>query len=182
MAIPIRSRKVTHRDRRATTAATTPTPVLAVVEGRRRFAWFAVTLSVMIGGVMVGALTLHTRIAERQLQIDGLERAVRQAQTDFDVLRAEQEVAANRSGVIEVLRADRAELRSPTRLAERARALGMVPGAESSFLDVDPMLLAVVIATTGEIPVAEAIAAGANTRLEPLDQFRLVKSVSSEAP
>lgn len=165
MAIPIRSRKVTHRDRRATTAATTPTPVLAVVEGRRRFAWFAVTLSVMIGGVMVGALTLHTRIAERQLQIDGLERAVRQAQTDFDVLRAE-----------------RAELRSPTRLAERARALGMVPGAESSFLDVDPMLLAVVIATTGEIPVAEAIGAGANTRLEPLDQFRLVKSVSSEAP
>lgn len=166
MAIPLRSLKLSPRDRRApATTAPAGTPALAVVEGRRRFAWFAVTLSIMIGGVMVGALTLHTRIAERQLQIDELERAVRQAQTDFDVLRAE-----------------RAELRSPTRLAEHAGELGMVPGAESEFLDVDPMTFAIVIAATGEIPVAEAIGAGANTRLEPLDQFRLVKGVSSEAP
>ena len=166
MAIPLRSLKLSPRDRRPTTAATRPpAPALAIVEGRRWFAWFAVTLSIMIGGVMVGALTLHTRIAERQLQIDELERSVRQAQTDFDVLRAE-----------------RAELRSPTRLADRAGELGMVPGSESEFLDVDPMTFAIVIAATGEIPVAEAIGAGANTRLEPLDQFRLVKSVSSEAP
>ena len=162
MAIPLRQ-----RDRRAATAAapTATRPTLAVVEGRRRFAWFAVTLSMMIGGVMVGALALHTRISERQLQIDRLERSVRQAQTDFDVLRAE-----------------RAELRSPTRLADHAGELGMVPGAESEFLPVDPMTYAVLIAATGEVPVAEAIGAGANTRLEPLDQFRLVKSVSSEAP
>ena len=164
MAIPLRQ-----RDRRpaATTVATTtaPRPQLAVVEGRRRVAWFAVTLSVMIGGVMMGALALHTRISERQLQIDGLERSVRQAQVDFDVLRAE-----------------RAELRSPTRLAERARELGMVPGDESEFVVVEPWTYAVLIAATGEVPLAEVIGAGANTRLEPLDQFRLVKSVSSEAP
>jgi cell division protein FtsL len=163
MALPLRQRE----RRSAATTRTTPTPrpQLAVVPGRRRFAWFAVTLSIMIGGVMVGALALHTRISERQLEIDQLERSVRQAQTDFDVLRAE-----------------RAELRSPTRLADRAGALGMVPGAESEFLDVDPMTYAVLIASTGEVPVAEAIGAGANTRLEPLDQFRLVKSVSSEVP
>lgn len=163
MAIPLRQ-----RDRRPTAgapAATAPRPVFAVVEGRRRVAWFAVTLSMMIGGVMVGALALHTRISERQLQIDGLERSFRQAQTDFDVLRAE-----------------RAELRSPTRLADRAGQLGMVRGAESDFLPVDPMTYAIVIASTGEVPVAEVIGAGANTRLEPLDQFRLVKSVSSEVP
>lgn len=160
MAIPLR-----HRDRRVTTAPAPAAPQLAVVEGRRRFAWFAVTLSVMIGAIMIGALTLHTRISERQLRIDNLERSVRHAQTDFDILRAE-----------------RAELRSPTRLAERARELGMVPGDESTFVPVDPTIYAVLIATTGEVPIAEAIGAGANTRLEPLDQFRLVKSASSEAP
>lgn len=166
MATPLR-----HRDRTATAASsrrTTPSrpvPQLAVVEGRRKVAWFAVSLSVMIGAVMVGALALHTRIAERQLHIDDLERSVRQAQTDFDVLRAE-----------------RAELRSPTRLADRAGQLGMVPGDESEFLAVDPMTYAVLIASTGEVPVAEVIGAGANTRLEPLDQFRLVKSASAEVP
>ena len=160
MAIPLRQ-----RDRRAVAPPARQQQKFAVVEGRRRVAWFAVSLSVMIGGVMVGALALHTRISERQLQIDGLERAVRQAQTDFDVLRPE-----------------RAELRSPTRLAENATQLGMVPGDESEFLAVDPMIYAIVIASTGEVPVAEVIGAGANTRLEPLDQFRLVKSVSSEAP
>lgn len=161
MAIPLRT-----RDRRAVVSTTRRVqPNLAVVEGRRRVAWFAVTLSVMIGGVMVGALTLHTRLAERQLQIDELERSVRTAQTDFDVLRAE-----------------RAELRSPTRLAEQAALLGMIPGDESEFVATDPMTYARVIASTGEVPVAEVIGAGANTRLEPLDQFRLVKSVSSEAP
>lgn len=138
---------------------------LAVVAGRRRVTWFAVTLSVVIGVLMIGAVTLHTRISERQLQIDELERSVRRAQVDFDTLRAE-----------------RAELRSPTRLADRAAQLGMVPGDESEFVAVDPQVLAVVIATTGEVPVAEAIGAGANTRLEPLDQFRLVKSASAEAP
>lgn len=159
MASPLR-----HRARR-TVPTPEPRPQLAVVEGRRRVAWFAVTLSVMIGGIMIGALTLHTRISERQLRIDTLERSVRQAQTDFDILRAE-----------------RAELRSPTRLADRAGQLGMVPGDESEFVPVDPMTYAIVIATTGEIPIADAIGAGANTRLEPLDQFRLVKSASSEAP
>ncbi|HSJ91239.1 MAG TPA: hypothetical protein VK917_04175 [Ilumatobacter sp.] len=164
MAIPLRQ-----RDRRpAPTGHITgaPRPQLKIVEGRR-VAWFAVTLSMMLGGVMVGALALHTRISERQLEIDRLERSVRQAQTDFDVLRAQ-----------------RAELRSPTRLADRAGQLGMLPGsgAESEFLAVDPMTYAILIASTGEVPVAEMIGAGANTRLEPLDQFRLVKSVSSEAP
>lgn len=163
MATPLRQ-----RDRRAATQPrppASPRPELAVVEGRRRVAWFAVSLSVMIGAVMVGALTLHTRIAERQLQIDHLERSVRQAQIDFDVLRAQ-----------------RAELRSPTRLADRARELGMVPGSESEFVAVDPMTYAIVIAATGEIPIAERIGVGGNTRLGPLDQFRLVKSVSSETP
>ena len=155
MAIPLRQPSATHSRRTE----------LAVVPRRRRVAWFAVSLTVLISIVMMSAVFLHTRIAERQLEIDGLERSVRQAQEDFDVLRAQ-----------------RAELRSPTRIATKARELGMLPGAESEFVAVDPMVVAVVIAQTGEIPGTIDIESGSNSRLEPLDQFRLVKTVGAEAP
>ena len=55
----------------------------------------------------------------------------------------------------DVLRAQRAELRSPTRLAVAAGALGMSPGLESQFIAVDPMVLAITIARTGEVPAAD---------------------------
>lgn len=138
---------------------------LTLVPARRRFAWFAVTLTVLVAAVMIGAVSLHTRIAERQLEIDALERSVRNAQEDFDVLRSQ-----------------RAELRSPTRIAAQASAIGMVVGSESEFVAVDPMLLAVTIARTGESPITDEIVIGSNQLLEPLDQFRLVKRVSSETP
>ncbi len=175
MAIPLRAQPAGRR--RATTTqqaqqpqetaqtAQTAQTVLAVVPRRRHVAWFAITLTVLVSIVMMAAVLLHTRIAERQLDIDRLERAVRDAQQEFDVLRSE-----------------RAELRSPTRLAEHAGVLGMTPGAESEFVPVDPMVLAVTIARTGEIPAFAEIVPGSTARLEPLDQFRLVKSVSAEAP
>jgi cell division protein FtsL len=138
---------------------------LAVVPVRRRIAWFAVAVTVLISIVMMTAVFLHTRIAERQLEIDRLEQAVRQSQEDFDILRAQ-----------------RAELRSPTRIATQARELGMLPGAESEYVSVDPMIVAMVIAQTGQIPGSLDIESGINARLEPLDQFRLVKTVGAEAP
>ena len=51
-----------------------------------------------------------------------------------------------------MLRSRRAELRSPTRLAGTAEALGMSPGGEIEYVPVDPMVLAVTIARTGEVP------------------------------
>lgn len=140
-------------------------PQLALVPRRRRVAWFAVTVTVLISAVMMGAVYLHTQIAERQLEIDRLDRRVRVAQEEFDILRAE-----------------RAELRSPTRLAERASVLGMAPGRESEFAVVDPMTVAVTVARTGELPFSDEIDLESNARLEPLDQFRLVKEVSAETP
>lgn len=160
MAIPLRHLPAARR--RPTTGRHA---ALAVVPRRRRVAWFAITLTVLVSIVMMAAVLLHTRIAERQLEIDRLERGVRQSQEDFDVLRAQ-----------------RAELRSPTRLADEAARLGMGPSAESQFVPVDPMVLAITIARTGEMPIADAITPGSTARLEPLDQFRLVKSVSAEAP
>jgi cell division protein FtsL len=140
-------------------------PKLQLVPRRRRVAWFAVSVVVLVAGVMMGAILVHTRIAERQLEIDQFERSVRQAQEDFDILRSE-----------------RAELRSPTRLASEAAKLGMLPGQESEFVEVDPLVLAITIARTGEMPVNDEIIVGSTARLEPLDQFRLVKSVGSETP
>lgn len=138
---------------------------LTVVPARRRVAWFAVTLTVLVSAVMMAAVGLHTRIAERQLEIDELERGVRNAQEEFDVLRSQ-----------------RAELRSPTRISAKALELGMVVGSESEFVAVDPMTLAITIARTGQVPVDDQILVGSDQQLEPLDQFRLVKEVSAEAP
>lgn len=143
----------------------TTLPPLAVVPARRQFAWFAMGVMILAATVLLGAAMLHTRIAERQLEIDRLDRAMRTAQEEFDVLRAQRSV-----------------LRSPTRLGTEAGLLGMVPGNESEFVPVDPMLLATIIAQTGQLPTLDAITPGSYTRLEPLDQFRLVKSASQEAP
>ena len=138
---------------------------LTVVPARRRVAWFAVTLTVLVSAVMMAAIGLHTRIAERQLEIDELERGFRTAQEEFDVLRSQ-----------------RAELRSPTRISAGALDLGMVVASESEFVAVDPMTLAITIARTGQLPVDDQIVVGSDQQLEPLDQFRLVKEVSAEAP
>lgn len=140
------------------------TPFL-VVTPRRRIAWFAITLAVLVSTAMLGAVLLHTRIAERQLRIDELEDGVRSAQEEYDVLRA-----------------SRAELRAPTRLAAEAAALGMVRGGESDFVTVDPMTLAIAIASVGRVPAGDEIVVGSTDRLDPLDQFRLVKQVAAEAP
>jgi cell division protein FtsL len=158
MALALRS-PASGRDRR------TLAPQLAAVPSRRRFARFAVALTVLIGGVMIGAVLLHTRLAERQLDIDAVERALREEQQQFDLLRA-----------------TRAELRAPTRLAEQAADLGMIPGTESEFVMIDPMLLAITIARTGEMPAGDDLLAGGNARMRPLDQFRLVKSLDAGAP
>jgi hypothetical protein len=161
MAAPL----VTRPAPRRTSAADRRDAQLALLPGRRRVAWFAVGLVVLVGAVMAGAVLLHTTLAARQLEIDELERGVRTEQEQFDVLRAQ-----------------RAELRSPTRLAGAAAELGMTPGLETEYLAVDPMVLAVTIARTGEMPVGEGTEVGGNARLRPLDQFRLVKSVGAEAP
>ena len=81
---------------------------------------------------MLGTVVLHTRLAERQGEIDRLEAAVTDARERFDVLRQQ-----------------RAELRSPTRLAIEARDLGMVPTPRTEFLPVDPQTLAEVLAAAG---------------------------------
>jgi len=159
MASPLRS----FRPARLPSPASRPD--LRVVPARRRVAWVAMVLMIVVTGLMLGAAYLHTHISERQLEIDALDRRFGTAQEHIDVLRAERSV-----------------LRSPTRLATEASALGMTPGTESEFVPVDPLLLAVVVAQTGQLPDADRLVAGNFTHFEPLDQFRLVKAASQENP
>ena len=142
-------------------APATPAPRLSVVPRRRKAAGFAVALSVMLAAMMLGSAVLHTSLAERQFEIDRLERSVTAAQERFDVLRR-----------------SRAELRSPTRLSTEATRIGMHPAATSQFVPVDGLTVALAIAATGEVLDDSA----AIESLQPLDQFRLVKAVSGEAP
>ncbi len=135
-------------------------PQFKVVPRRRLAANAAAIAVVLIGVLMLAAVVLHTRLAERQLQIDRLERQVAAERTNFDVLRQQ-----------------RAELRSPTRLATEATALGMFTAIETEFIDVDPLVLARVLAATGTIDPQDR----ALIETDPLDQVRRVRAAESGA-
>jgi hypothetical protein len=159
-AIPL-LRDTPPRRRRA--AATTPRPSLVVVPGRRRWpALLAVAAWSVVFVGLLGAAVFHTQLAERQLRIDRLERAVVAERERFDELRYQ-----------------RAELRSPVRLATEATALGMQRGDATRFVDVAPDALARQLAAAG--PVDDRIVR-ISTENDPLDQFRAVKQVTEAAP
>ncbi len=138
-------------------------PALAVVPKRRR--WPAVLAgiawSLVFFGLM-GAAVFHTQLAERQLRLDRIERQVTAERERFDELRYE-----------------RAELRSPVRLASSATALGMHRGAASTFVSVTPEAVARQLAAAG--PIGDhAVQIVIHT--DPLDQFRAVKNVTEGEP
>lgn len=138
-------------------------PRLKVVERRRRWpAVLAATAWTVVFLGLLGAAVFHTQLAERQLRIDRLERAVAAERERFDELRHQ-----------------RAELRSPVRLAAAAGALGMRRGDATEFLEVGPELLARQIAAAG---VIDERVVQITIDTEPLDQFRAVKSVTEPTP
>lgn len=147
----------------AASARRAASPTLVVVERRRRWpavlaggAWTLVVLG------LLGAAVFHTQLAERQLRIDRLDRAVATERERFDDLRYQ-----------------RAELRSPVRLAAAASALGMQRGSASTFVSVTPEAVARQLAAAGPID-DEVVQIVIHT--DPLDQFRAVKSVTEATP
>jgi hypothetical protein len=134
-------------------------PALAVVPKRRR--WPAVVgalaWTALFGGLL-GAAVFHTQLAERQLRIDRLDRAVAEQRELFDDLRYQ-----------------RAELRSPVRLAEAAGALGMVRGDSSDFVRVTPEAVARQLAAAGTLDDTGRVIVST----DPLRQFRDVKAVTA---
>ncbi len=140
---------------------TAPTPVpgtrpdLRIVPRPRA----AVNAALLLGGVvvvlMLGTVVLHTRLAQRQVEVDRLEQAVDEARARFDVLRQQ-----------------RAELRSPTRLALEANKLGMMPSPRTEFMPVDPMTVARMLAAAGTLDEATLTI----EPTDPLEQVRTVKA------
>ena len=134
-------------------------PALSVVPRRRR--WPAVIGALAWSALFVGLLgaaVFHTQLAERQLRIDRLDRAVAEQRELFDELRYE-----------------RAELRSPVRLAAAAGAIGMVRGDSSDFVRVTPEAVALQLAAAGTLdPTSRVI-----VETDPLQQFRDVKAVTA---
>lgn len=129
-------------------------PALRVVEIRRRMTRLVVFTATVVAAGLGMLAVIHTQIASRQTVIDQLDRAVAEQNDRFDTLRAV-----------------RAELRAPVRLDQRARELGMAPAVDSSFLSVDPLVLAMAMAaTSGGDSVSDV-----PDYLGPLDQFRMVK-------
>lgn len=138
-------------------------PALAVVPRRRRWpAVFAGLAWALVFLGLLGAAVFHTQLAERQLRLDRIDREVAAERERFDELRYE-----------------RAELRSPVRLAAAASELGMRRGRATTFVTVTPDAVARQLAAAGPIgdnPVRIVI------HTDPLDQFRAVKGVTEVQP
>jgi cell division protein FtsL len=129
-------------------------PELRLVPRPRTAANAVIILVTMIAALMLAAVVLHTRLAERQLEIDRLEQEVVSARERFDVLRQQ-----------------RAELRSPGRLTIESAELGMSPSPGTEFLEVDSATLAQVLAAAG---TANDVI-GEVESPDPLDQIRRVR-------
>jgi cell division protein FtsL len=132
-------------------------PELRIVPRRRIAINAALVLGFVVVVLMLGTVVLHTRLAERQVEIDQLEQDVTDARSRFDVLRQQ-----------------RAELRSPTRLAIEAQRLLMIPAPRTEFLDVDPQTVAEVLASAGIVDEAT----GTISTEDPLEQIRKVKAAA----
>jgi hypothetical protein len=151
------------RDSESRRSKPAPKPSLSVVPRRRR--WPAV-IAVIVWSLtflgLLGAAVFHTQLAERQLRLDRLDRQVAEERERFDELRYQ-----------------RAELRSPVRLAAAATELGMRRGRASTFVAVTSDAVARQLAAAGPID-DDAVRIVIHT--DPLEQFRAVKSVTGDTP
>jgi hypothetical protein len=113
--------------RTAAVAHLAPRPALVVVPRQRRTARLIAAGCTVVFGLMLGAAAFQTQLARRQLTMDTLDRDIRTAHETYDVLRRE-----------------RAELRSPGRLSQEAIKLGMVPATQTEFVQLDSDVVATV--------------------------------------
>lgn len=153
-----RTRAAVDRSSRTPSGAVKRPPLRAVPRPRAAANAMFVLVG-MIGVLMLAAVVLHTRLAERQLEIDQLQDEVTAAQERFDVLRQQ-----------------RAELSSPNRLALEAAALRMQDGADSDFLEIDGATYAEVIVAVGPDGADATIA----DEVDPLDQVRRVRQAAGD--
>jgi cell division protein FtsB len=131
-------------------------PQLIVVPRRRRTARLVAVGAFFVTSLMLGAAAFQTQLARRQVELDRLDRQMQTARNDFNSLRQQ-----------------RAELRSPGRLATSAAALGMRPANDTDFVTVSPDVVGAVQQSAGgvldpEIDVVDPV----------FDEFKRVKSIA----
>lgn len=132
---------------------------LALVPRRRRAAWWIITAAGVVVTAMLAAAAFQTYLAQGQMEIDRLDRQMRETAAEYEALRQQ-----------------RAELRSPGRLVAVAEARGMEPATETAFMTVSAEVVAIVRQSTGGLdPTFE-------DESELLGQFRSVKALHEAQP
>lgn len=139
-------------------AGTARRPTLTVVP-RRRAARSIIGVWVLAVLLMGGAAAFQTQLARRQVTLDILDSQIRAAHDTYDVLRRE-----------------RAELRSPGRLVEQAALLGMRPADRTEFISIAPEVIAEV--QRSGVPGGS----GPGGLVEEFADFAAVKSQAGRAP
>jgi hypothetical protein len=129
---------------------------LAVVPRRRRTARLVGVAAFFASSLMLGAAAFQTQLARRQVELDRVDRQIRIVKADFNNLRAQ-----------------RAELRSPARLAASGSVLGMGNATKTDTLTIDPEVVAEVQQSAGGV-----FDPGTSSDDPVFDEFKIVKSVA----
>lgn len=136
-----------------------PPPPLVVVPRRRRVSRLIAVGFAVVFGLMLAAAAFQTQLARRQVELDKVERSIRDANLQYNDLRRQ-----------------RSELRSPERLADAAKELGMSPATSTDLVAIDPSIVALVQQSAGGVFDPNA------TPLDALDEYGRVKSITGAAP
>lgn len=128
-------------------------PTLTLVAGRARRGTGIVVTVVTVGMCLLSVVALQTHMAQRQMRLDRINSDIARARRHFETLRAE-----------------RAELQSPTHLIARANQIGLVPGVLQKVVEIPADVAAEVVATTGKIDADVA-----RSSESPLDEFGRLK-------
>jgi hypothetical protein len=135
---------------------TAPRAQLTVVPRRRRNARLVATAAFLASSLMLGAAAFQTQLARRQVELDLVDRQIRAARNDFNDLRSQ-----------------RAELRSPERLAASGAALGMTAATKTEFVDIPADVVAEVQQSAGGV-----FDPGSEVSDPVFEEFKLVKSIA----
>jgi cell division protein FtsL len=136
--------------------ASEPRAQLTVVPRRRRNARLVAFAAFLASSLMLGAAAFQTQLARRQVDLDLVDRQIREARNDFNDLRSQ-----------------RAELRSPERLATSGAALGMTAATKTEVIEIAPEVIAEVQQSAGGV-----FDPGSEVSDPVFEQFKLVKSIA----
>jgi hypothetical protein len=136
--------------------AAAPRAQLKVVPRRRRNARLVAFAAFLASSLMLGAAAFQTQLARRQVELDLVDRQIRVARNDFNDLRSQ-----------------RAELRSPARLAASGTALRMTAATKTEFIDIPADVVAEVQQSAGGV-----FDPGSEVSDPVFEEFKLVKSIA----